>query len=180
MSEEKQIIEGCLEGKRKYQERLFSKYSPKMFAVCLRYSKSYHEAQDIMQDAFVKVFENIHKFRMEGSFEGWIRRIMVNTALNHIQKNAKTSTHKDIEEIRETDIETDEVVHKEVNYSKEELMSLIQDLPTGYRTVFNLYIFEKYKHKEIAEILNISENTSKSQLSKARTYLQKELKNLKK
>jgi RNA polymerase sigma-70 factor (ECF subfamily) len=149
-----------------------------MFAVCLRYSKSHSEAQDIMQDAFIKVFENINGFRQEGSFEGWIRRIMVNTALNYIQKSAKDKFLKDIDSVNETEIDDGEIAKRPVNFSSEELLSLVQKLPPGYKTVFNLYVFEKFKHKEIAEILNISENTSKSQLSKARVYLQKGLKKL--
>lgn len=178
MSEEKYIIKGCLKGDRKCQKMLYEKYASKMFSVCLRYSASYYEAQDVMQDAFIKVFENLESFREEGSFEGWIRRIMVNTALNHIKKNAKDRLIKDIENINETEIDDGEVAKRTVNYSNNELVGIVQKLPTGYKTVFNLYVFEKFKHKEIAEMLDISENTSKSQLSKARVYLQKELKKL--
>lgn len=175
MTVNEQVIDGCIQGEHESQEILYKAYSPTMFGICLRYSKSRDEAQDIMQEGFIKVFGNIHKFRKEGSLEGWVKRIMVNTSLNYIQKEKRTQYHKDIDDINELNIETFEEAEPEIKYSQDELLAIVQKLPDGYKSVFNLYVFEKYKHREIAEILGISVNTSKSQLSKARVFLQKEL-----
>jgi RNA polymerase sigma-70 factor (ECF subfamily) len=175
MTVNEQIIDGCINGDRDAQEVLYKAYSPTMFGICLRYSKSRDEAQDIMQEGFIKVFGNIHKFRKEGSLEGWVKRIMVNTSLNYIQKQKRSQYHKDIDEINELNIEQMEEPEPDIQYNQKELLDIVQKLPDGYKSVFNLYVFEKYKHREIAEILGISVNTSKSQLSKARVFLQKEL-----
>ena len=173
MSIEAKILEGCINDERGAQERLYRHYAPTMLGICLRYTKSYDEASDVMQEGFIKVFLNIKRFRQEGSFEGWIKRIMVNTALNHYHKAQKLNSHRNIDEVRETDIIEDDVPAPKTRFSQKEMLDAIQKLPEGYSTVFNLYVFEKYKHKDIAEILNISVNTSKSQLSKARVYLKK-------
>lgn len=174
ISEEEQIIEGCIAGDRKIQKLLYDRYSPTMLGICLRYSKSQHEAEDIMQEGFIKVFINIETFRQQGSFEGWIKRIMVNTALNHYHKNRK-NLHQNIDDIRENKILDDYEPEQKVPFTQMEMLTAIRSLPEGYSMIFNLYVFEKFKHREIAEQLNISVNTSKSQLSKARTYLQKSL-----
>lgn len=166
---ESQIIGGCLNGERKYQHLLYSMLSPKMFAVCLRYASDYNAAQDLLQDGFVKVFKNIEKFRGEGSFEGWVRRIFVNTAIEHFRKQVTLYAIHDTEP---------GIFH---NYSdnaletlkEEDILALVQKLSDGYRTVFNLYVVEGYSHKEIGEMLGISEGTSKSQLARARYLLQK-------
>ena len=171
---EEQIIEGCIAGDRRAQKMLYDQHSPVMLGICYRYSKSSDEAQDIMQDGFIKVFTNIESFRRQGSFEGWIKRIMVNTALNHYHKNQK-NLHHNIDEIRETKIVTDDEQHRKLPFNQVEMLKAIRSLPEGYSVIFNLYVFEKYKHREIAEMLNISINTSKSQLSKARNYLKKVL-----
>ena len=137
----------------------------------MRYCKDKSEAEDIMQEGFIKVFSNLKKFRGEGSFEGWIKRIMVNTAINHYQRNLKHYFHNQLEDIQEAIGEfNDEDFHPDDNISRKKLLSLIQELPEGYRFVFNLYVFEDYSHKEIAETLNISVNTSKTQLFKARKW----------
>jgi RNA polymerase sigma-70 factor (ECF subfamily) len=177
-SEEEQIIDGCIAGERRIQKLLYDRYSPTMLGICMRYSKSQDEAQDIMQDGFVKVFTNIDTFRKQGSFEGWIKRIMVNTALNHYHKNQK-NMHQNIDDIRENKILDDSVPEQKLPYTQMEMLQAIRSLPEGYSIVFNLYVFEKFKHREIAEQLNISVNTSKSQLSKARIYLQKSLARIK-
>ncbi len=177
-SEEEQIIEGCIAGERRIQKLLYDRYSPTMLGICMRYSKSQDEAQDIMQDGFVKVFTNIESFRKQGSFEGWIKRIMVNTALNHYHKNQK-NMHHNIDDIKESKIIVDNEPEKKLPYTQMEMLQAIRSLPEGYSIVFNLYVFEKFKHREIAEQLNISVNTSKSQLSKARIYLQKSLARIK-
>ena len=174
LSVEDQIIDGCLKEDRRAQKKLFDFYSPTMLGICLRYSKSADEAEDIMQVGFIKVFTHIGSFRREGSFEGWIKRIMVNTALNHYHKSLK-ELHQNIDDINENKILDDNETVKKLAYTQMEMLEAIRSLPDGYSVIFNLYVFEKYKHREIAEMLNISVNTSKSQLSKARTYLQKSL-----
>jgi len=175
MSIETKILEGCINDERGAQERLYRHFAPTMLGICLRYTKSYDEASDVMQEGFIKVFTNIKRFRQEGSFEGWIKRIMVNTALNHYAKAQKMNNHRNIDDIRETEIIEEDLPAPKTRFSQKQMLDAIQELPEGYRTVFNLYVFEKYKHKEIAEMLDISVNTSKSQLSKARVYLQKVL-----
>ena len=175
MSIETKILEGCINDERGAQEHLYRHYAPTMFGICLRYTKSYDEASDVMQEGFIKVFANIKRFRQEGSFEGWIKRIMVNTALNHYHKAQKMNNHRNIDDVRETEIIEEDLPTPKTRFSQKQMLDAIQELPAGYSTVFNLYVFEKYKHKQIAEILNISVNTSKSQLSKARVYLQKVL-----
>lgn len=179
MAFDEQIIQACIDGNRIAQEKLYKKFASQMLGVCLRYTNSYDEAEDILQEGFIKVFLNLENFRKEGSFEGWIKRIMINTALNHYHQNKKNLENKDFDEIKEIEIidEDDEI---EIPYSEDEMLEAFQNLPDGYKTVFNLYVFEDFKHKEIADQLNISVNTSKSQLSKARTYLQKSLVKMKK
>ncbi len=145
----------------------------------MRYCKDKSEAEDIMQEGFIKVFSNLKKFRGEGSFEGWIKRIMVNTAINHYQRNLKHYFHNQLEEIQEAIGDyNDEDFHPDDDITRRKLLSLIQELPEGYRFVFNLYVFEDYSHKEIADTLNISVNTSKTQLFKARRWLMKRVENL--
>lgn len=166
---EQQIIAGCIQGNRKYQQMLYNLFSGKMFAVCLRYAGEYNAAQDLLQEGFVKVFRNIEKFRGEGSFEGWIRRIFVNTAIEHYRKQVNLYALHDTE-----------VKHYEYYDTSalellkhEDVLKMIQKLSDGYRTVFNLYVIEGYSHKEIGEMMGISEGTSKSQLARARYLLQK-------
>ncbi len=180
MNIEQQILEGCKKGDRAAQEQLYRHFAPTMLGICMRYSKDKDEAEDIMQDGFIKVFTNIDRFREEGSFEGWIKRIMVNTALNHYHKAQKTNSHRNIEDIREVDIVSDDEPMPKTRFSQKEMLDAIRELPEGYSNIFNLYVFEKYKHKEIAEMLNISVNTSKSQLAKARIYLKKVLNRMEK
>ncbi len=175
MSIETKILEGCIRGDRDAQEHLYRHFAPTMLGICLRYTKSRDEADDVMQEGFIKVFANVERFRQEGSFEGWIKRIMVNTALNHYHKSQKMNSHRNIDDIRETDIIEDDAPMPKTRFSQKEMLDAIQELPEGYSKIFNMYVFEKYKHKEIAEMLNISVNTSKSQLAKSRIYLKKVL-----
>lgn len=171
---DEQIIRECIDGKRSAQEKLYRKFSSSMFAVCLRYATSHDDAEDILQEGFIKVFNNLTNFRHEGSFEGWIKRIIINTALNHYHQSKKLNENRDFDAINEIDIiDADDPM--EMPYTESEMLEAIQGLPDGYKMVFNLYVFEDFKHHEIAEQLNISVNTSKSQLSKARVYLQKSL-----
>lgn len=165
------LIKGCIAGDRKAQYGLYSKYAPKMFAVCLRYAKDYHSAEDVLQDAFVKVFKYISKFRREGSFEGWLRRIFVNTSIEHLRKSV--NLYPIINDAGETIEILDKSVFDELE--QQDLLSLVQELSPGYRTVFNLYAIEGYSHKEIAKLLGINEGTSKSQLARARQVLQKKV-----
>lgn len=168
------LIRECMAGNRNAQKALYDTYSAKMMGVCLRYSTDRSRAQDILQDAFIKIFNNLHKFRNEGSFEGWIRRIMVNTAIEHVRKEKHMRKHVEIEQAY--DIALDNSIFEKL--AANDLLLLLQQLPPGYRAVFNLYVIEGYSHKEIAYILNIKEGTSKSQLAKARYTLQRIIKEI--
>jgi RNA polymerase sigma-70 factor (ECF subfamily) len=141
-----------------------------MFAVCLRYSKNKEEAEEILQEGFMKVFTHLHQFNFEGSFEGWIRKIMVNCALQKYRNNARLHAVVDIETNQYKIAETENIM---AQIGTKELVNMVQQLPPGYRLVFNLYVFEGMKHREIAEHLGISEGTSKSNLYDARALLQK-------
>ena len=169
--DEEQLVKKCLEKDALAQKKLFEFYSRRMMGVCLRYAQDGEEAQDVLQMGFIKVFEKLHMYNFKGSLEGWIRKIIVNTALDTIRKNKKFMN----------DIEMDKVDYQLQNHSENaidtmsanDLLKIIQEMPTGFRTVFNMFAIEGYSHKEIAEQLNISVNTSKSQYSRARAYLQK-------
>jgi RNA polymerase sigma factor (sigma-70 family) len=161
-----QIIEGCSGHKRKAQKMLYDKYSPLLLGICLRYAGSMDEAEDILQDSFLRIFNNIDEYSGKGSFKGWLRRIVVNTAITHYHSNMKFRHYVDIEDFVAN--ETGGSSFEESLYSSEELYLVLNELPAGYRMVFNLYAVEGYKHKEIAEILNIEINTSKSQYSRAK------------
>jgi RNA polymerase sigma-70 factor (ECF subfamily) len=173
--EPEQLIERCINNDVVAQELLYRRYASKMFGVCLRYASNKMEAEDILQEGFIKVFANLKNYRGEGSFEGWIRKTMVNTAINHYRKNLRYFQNIDIESV---DIHDTFDKNGLSSLTEEELLKLVQELPQGYRMVFNLYVIEGYSHKEIAEQLNISENTSKSQLSRARGVLQAKVKKL--
>jgi len=184
MTLDDKLIRDCIRGKKKALDRLYESQSSSLLALCMRYSSDSQEAQDILQEGFIKIFFNVKKFRKieGGSFEGWMKRIMVNTALNHIRKkNAQRNTIDfDVVEERLGD-QVDEVEEDtDVYVTEEEILGMIQELPQGYRSVFNMFVFEKYSHREIAELHGISENTSKTQLLKARKYLQKKITALKK
>jgi len=164
-----QLVEGCLKNKREAQYQLYNLLSGKMYAVCLRYCNDKESAQDILQEGFVKVFSNLERYRGEGSFEGWVRRIFINTAVEHFRKESRMFPVSDLEAVTYS-IPYDAPHH---NLEMEDLLKLVQSLSTGYRTVFNLYVIEGYSHKEIADMMNISEGTSKSQLARARYLLQR-------
>jgi RNA polymerase sigma factor (sigma-70 family) len=170
---EAEIIEGCKAAKRDLQKALYQRFSGKMFAVCLRYSKSREEAEDILQDAFIKVYSNINQYIATGSFEGWIRRIMVNTALEALRKKKIDYSEVEIQDLEDSIENVHDVMSK---IGMNDLLTFIQQLPAGYRAVFNLYAIEGYQHKEIAGMLNISEGTSRSQLARARQLLQEKIK----
>ncbi|MCG8328483.1 MAG: sigma-70 family RNA polymerase sigma factor [Chitinophagales bacterium] len=165
---EKELVKGCIREDRYCQQELFRRYAGKMLSVCSRYARHEMEAEDILQDAFIKVFDNIGKFEFKGSFEGWIRRIVINTALKNYSKKSFKQEQIGIENQPELPMEPD--IYKHLN--EEALLTLIAKLPEGYRLVFNLYAIEGYSHKEIADMLSIQESTSRSQLVKARKMLQ--------
>jgi len=171
---ESQLIEGCRKRNPKCQKGVFDRYAGKMLAVCRRYARHEMEAEDMMQDGFVKVYRYIDTFGEKGSFEGWVRRIMVNTALKHCSKSAFKNESIGVEKLPENSI--DPKVFSKIGI--DELMELIQALPDGYRIVFNLYAIEGFSHREIAESLGIGESTSRSQLVKARRILQKKVEDL--
>jgi RNA polymerase sigma factor (sigma-70 family) len=175
MGLEEKIIVGCIAGSRKSQKILFDYFKSSMMSVCLRYCKSRDEAEDVLMIAFMTIFSEIHTFRREGPIDPWIRRIVVNTAINNYKKNLKHYYHADYEEISESDVEEGDNFLVPDYHSAEEVLKVIQELPEGYRMVLNLYIVEGYKHKEIAEILDINIGTSKSQLSKAKKIIQEKL-----
>ncbi|MCX6235444.1 MAG: RNA polymerase sigma factor [Bacteroidetes bacterium] len=165
-------------GNRQSHHVLYKKYASVMMGICMRYSRTSAEAEDILQDGFIKVFSYLKNYRHEGSFEGWIKRIMINTAINHYHQNLKFALHTDIDNIDEQQlipVETDSSNETTYTLTQEEFMILIQELPDGYRVVFNLFAIEGYGHKEIADMLNISESTSKSQLFKAKKLLKNKI-----
>lgn len=165
---EQDLIQGCIRGERKCQEAVFRLYAGKMLVVCMRYARHRMEAEDILQDAFIKVFRYINKFQHKGSFEGWIRRIVVNTALKNIDKKSFTNEQIGIEDQKDTGA----LPNVYSDLGEADLLKMVASLPDGYRVVFNLYAIEGYSHKEIAELLDIGESTSRSQLVKARKLLQ--------
>ena len=165
-NQQKLLIKKASKNNRDAQHQLFEQYSPKMLGVCRQYVKDLHHAEDLLLQGFLKVFTNIHKFKHEGSFEGWIRKIMVNTCISYLRK-------KNVIDLSDEDyVFNDAATESLENTSVEDIQKLIDLLPEGYKMVFNLYAIEGFKHSEIAEKLGISESTSKSQLFKARKQLQ--------
>jgi RNA polymerase sigma-70 factor (ECF subfamily) len=169
-----EIIKGCVEGRRQAQEELYRMLAGKMFAVCLRYSRDHDEAKDNLQDGFIKVFGHIRQYRGAGSFEGWVRRIMVNTALQKYRGHYQLYALSD-SETKAYNIPVENIMEM---LGEKDLLEMIQGLPPRYKLVFNLYAIEGYSHKEISEQLNITEGTSKSNLSRARDILQERLKKI--
>lgn len=167
---DKELIHGCLKGNPIAQRLLYETYSSKLYVICLRYSKNEVEAQDILQDSFVKIFTKLDTYQNNGSFEGWLKRIATNTSIEYYRKKFNLEQVDDIQFNPYLSIDSDK------SLEVEELLKMIQELPEGYRVIFNMYAIDGYTHKEIADKLNISEGTSKSQLSRARAYLQKKLK----
>ena len=169
-----ELVQGCLRENAQCQRAIFERYSARMMSVSLRYARNRSEAEDVLQEAFIKVFDNIEHFKFKGSLEGWIRRIVVNTALRYFSRKSITHELAGIENLPEP-------AAPPSAYSRlgeEELMRMINQLPDGYRLVFNMYAIEGYNHKEISEMLGIKESTSRSQLVKARKLLQSQLEKL--
>lgn len=171
--EEKELIELAVENNRHAQHQIYSKFSPKMLSVCRQYIKDLQQAEDVMITAFMKVFTNLKHFEHKGSFEGWIRRIMINECISYIR------VQKKVKFIEDENYYEESFNNIESKFSVDDIQFLIDGLPDGYRMVFNLYAIEGYKHQEIAELLGINEGTSKSQLSHARKMLQTNITKLK-
>jgi RNA polymerase sigma-70 factor (ECF subfamily) len=165
-----QLIQACINGDRHSQSSLYAQFAPKMFGVCMRYSKNREEAEEIMQEGFVQVFRSLHSFKCAGSFEGWIRKIMVYCAIRHFRSKPKMHPVINIEHSHAEEIGTEDILAR---LHKKELLKMVQALPPMYRIVFNLYVFEGLKHREIATELGISEGTSKSNFFDAKLLLQK-------
>jgi len=168
MITESDLLQGCLSGNRRMQEELYRRFSPRMYAVCLRYAGKAEEAEDILQEGFIKVFRKMDSYRGDGSFEGWMRRIFVNTAIEHFRRK------RYLMPVTEREENTIEGKYNSVldDLGAKDILALVQELSPGYRTVFNMYVVEGYTHREIADMLGISEGTSKSQLSRAKVILQ--------
>ncbi|HEX2921733.1 MAG TPA: sigma-70 family RNA polymerase sigma factor [Bacteroidales bacterium] len=175
---DQQIIEGCAKHDRIAQQELYDQYSRFLLGVCMRYATDRSEAEDILQESFLKIFFSIKDFSGSGSFIGWLRKVAVNTAITHYHRNLKFRYHLEIEEY--VSIEAGVSSFEEDFFTSDELQKVLNDLPAGYRMVFNLYAIEGYKHKEIAEMLGIDVNTSKSQYSRARSALREKLELLEK
>jgi RNA polymerase sigma-70 factor (ECF subfamily) len=177
------LVDGCISGDRRCQQRVHELFYGKMMAVCLRYTKNHDQAKDILQDGFIKVFRSLEKFNRDGSFEGWIRRIMVNTAIDHFRRTKNSylllGEERSIEDFGdqdEEDVMEEEREEDGMDLKPADVINAMQKLTPAYRTVFNLYIFEEMTHKEIADSLGISIGTSKSNLAKAKQNLKKFLK----
>lgn len=168
---EKELIDGCLQGDKAYELALYQRYAGKMMTVCRLYARHKEEAEDLLQDSFIKVFTNLPKFQNKGSLEGWVRRIVVNTALKYVKKSSFKKEEIGVAEYLDPGI-AETIISK---LSADEIIEIIGKLPTGYKIVFNLYAIEGYSHKEIGEILDIKESTSRSQLVKARRLLKSQI-----
>ena len=175
---EEELIRGCIREEANCQREVFNRYSSRMLGVCNRYARNAADAEDILQDAFIKIFNKIHQFKFEGSFEGWIRRIMVNTALKKysLRRYEKEVVGYEMKDRDESGMEPSAYSH----LSQKDILDLINNLPDGYRLIFNLYVIEGFQHEKIAELLGIQPGTSRSQLVKARSMLQKQILQLQK
>ncbi len=175
---DEELIRGCIREDATCQKEVFNRYAGRMLGVCHRYARTAADAEDILQDAFIKVFDKIHQFKFEGSFEGWIRRIIVNTALKKytLRRYEKEVVGYEVKDKDESGMEPTAYSH----LTQKEILDLINNLPEGYKLIFNLYVIEGFQHEEIAEMLGIQPGTSRSQLVKARTMLQKQITELQK
>jgi len=170
-------IKQCVQNDRAGQLKIYQLFSPVLYGICLKYMKNEDDAKDVFQEAFIIVFQKIHQYKFEGSFEGWLKRIFINKLIETLNKKRKESFFLDV-----FDPDKDVIAEEELEImpiEQEKLLEYIRDLPDQYRMVFNLYVFEKMKHKEIAELLKISEGTSKSNLNRAKRILQKRILSIK-
>ena len=174
--EDRQLIAACKKQDTNAQRELYETYAPRMLGLCMKYCKDYDAAQDMMHDGFLKVFTQIRKYSGKGSFEGWMHRVFVNTILENFRKEKKT--HFMISDIEEPEIEIEDENFERLfndDITEDTLLSMIQEMPSGYRTVFSLYVFEDMSHKEIAKKIGIKENASRSQYSRAKSYLKNKI-----
>ncbi|MCF8243539.1 MAG: sigma-70 family RNA polymerase sigma factor [Saprospiraceae bacterium] len=171
-STDEDIIHGCRKGERKAQQALYEKYKPMLFSICLRYASGWHEAEDWLQDGLVRIFANLYQYQPTGAFGAWLRRVMVNSSLEQLRKRKRAFSTVEIGEVAVTFEADDNLFAK---YREEALVRMLQQLPEGYRAVFNLYVMEEYSHHEIGEMLGIAESASRSQLSRAKAMLRKML-----
>ena len=169
MNPDRELIERCLSQDPKAQETLYRRFAPKMYGVCLRYARNTLEAEDILQEGFIKVFTYLKDYRFEGTLDGWVHRTIVNTAINYYRQQIREWSEINIDRADISKASKENIID---TLSLMDLLDIIQELPEGFRLVFNLYVIEGYNHQEIGQMLNISESTSKSQLSRARAALQ--------
>jgi RNA polymerase sigma factor (sigma-70 family) len=179
MPELEKIIARCKKMEKKAQRKLYDMYAPLFMGIAMRYGQSKQDAEDILQEAFIKILTRINQYNEEGSFEGWMKRVLINTAISHYRQSQKHDFHKDIDNISESGLK-DFYIDNDNEFTKEELLKTINQLPAGFKMVFNMYAIEGFKHREIAEMLDITIGTSKSQYSRARSLLQEKLIELKK
>jgi RNA polymerase sigma factor (sigma-70 family) len=170
------VIEGCIKNKRTAQIELYTYYAPMLLAICARYVADKSEAEDILQEGFFKILRSIKEYTGKGHFENWMRKIMVNTAITYFHREKKHYYHEEIETVKDYELQFD--LSPDKSLEEQELIELLSRMPDGYRMIFNLYAIEGYKHKEIAEQLNIEESTSKTQYLRAKNWLIKEMKKL--
>ena len=174
LEQQTELIQACINGDRYSQSQLYELFAPKMFAVCLRYSKNREEAEDILQEGFVQVFKSLKTFKYEGSFEGWVRKIMVYCSIKHFRTKSNMHPLINIESVDAKQMDNEDIIAR---LGKKELLKMIQALPPVYRMIFNLYVFEGLKHREIAAQLGLSEGTSKSNFFDAKVILQRAVNN---
>ncbi|MBL0342798.1 MAG: RNA polymerase sigma factor [Bacteroidetes bacterium] len=174
---ETEIIKGCIRKDRQSQKALYDRFASVMYAICLRYTHSRDNALDVLQDGFIKVYSSLESYKGEGNFEGWLKRIFINTAISYYHKIKTLADH--FPDSEETTYNYSDEINIISKMSEKELLKLISKLPDGYRMVFNLYVIEGYDHEEIGKMLSINPGTSRSQLLKARRVLQQQLKDLK-
>jgi RNA polymerase sigma factor (sigma-70 family) len=170
------VIEGCIKNKRKAQIELYNHYASSLLSISIRYVADKSEAEDILQESFLKILNNIKEYEGKGHFENWMRKIVINTAITYFHKEKKHYYHEEIENVKDYEIQFQLSPEKE--FEANELNELLTKMPDGYRIVFNMFAIEGYKHKEIAEKLNIDENTSKTQFLRAKNWIIKEMKKL--
>ena len=170
------VIEGCKKGKRRAQIELYHQYAPILLGVCIRYVAEKSEAEDILQESFLKILRNIREYTGKGHFENWMKKIVVNTAITHFHREKKHYYHEEIESVSDTDLQYSLSPEKE--FDAKELQQLISNMPEGYRMIFSMYAIEGFKHREIAEKLKIEESTSKTQYLRARNWIIREMKKL--
>lgn len=166
---ESDLIKGCIECDPQMQRILYERFSSMMYGVCLRYSDNTEDANDVLQEGFIKVYKNLAKFRSEGSFEGWVRRIFINTSIEHYRKKVKLYN---VTEVQENKVEDADLGALD-SLATKDIMNIINELSPGYKQVFNMHVIEGYSHKEIADMMGITEGTSKSQLARAKGVLKK-------